>query len=89
MYEIGPRGGACDHLTYSLDSLVSDDKELQRSAFVSRSLERLALLVFEVTPPLNEDWDEDELESISSLLEVNMIFLFTWRDIHQNNRRPR
>lgn len=70
VYENSSREGACDNSIRFLDLLVSDDKELQRTAFISGSLRRLASLVFEVTSAMSDDWDEDELESISSLLEV-------------------
>ncbi|KAF8327914.1 armadillo-type protein [Cantharellus anzutake] len=54
----------------NLYSLVSDDKDLQRAAFVSGTLKRLASLVLETTPQMNEDWNEDGPEATSLLLEA-------------------
>jgi hypothetical protein len=55
------------------DQLVTDEKELERTAYVSGSLKALAALIQKLIPPAETPWFEDEAEAMSLLLEVHFI----------------
>ena len=52
---------------------MTDEKELERTAYVSGSLKALAALIQKLVPPAETPWFEDEAEAMSLLLEVYFI----------------